>query len=139
MSVGLKVGFFWYEIGTGDFLHSFFSTVSYHLENKEWGTVYPVLMEKLYRGSVDTGELEELKKELSDVEQRLRSIPPDRVIWDIEDLSRQPPWGKEISDDIKDLSDYFITSNGGNIFDMFRDAVSTAKTINSGIEIKSYA
>ena len=78
MSVGLKVGFFWYEIGAGDFLHSFFSTVSYHLENKEWGTVYPVLMEKLYRGSVDTGELEELEKELSDVEQRLRSIPPDR-------------------------------------------------------------
>ena len=96
-------------------------------------------MEKLYRGSVDAGELEELEKELSDVEQRLRSIPPDRVIWDIEDLSRQPSWGKEISDDIKNLSDYFITSNGGNIFDMFRDAVSTAKTINSGIEIKSYA
>ncbi|MFR0955253.1 MAG: Imm70 family immunity protein [Roseburia inulinivorans] len=32
-AVGFKVKFYWYQIGHGDFLHSFFSTVAYNLEN----------------------------------------------------------------------------------------------------------
>lgn len=31
MTVGFKVKFYWYQIGHGDFLHSFFSTVAYRL------------------------------------------------------------------------------------------------------------
>ena len=31
--VGFKVKFYWYQIGSGDFLHAFFSTVAYNLEN----------------------------------------------------------------------------------------------------------
>ena len=34
MAVGFKVAFFCYQIGNGDFLHSFFSTVSYNLDLK---------------------------------------------------------------------------------------------------------
>lgn len=78
------------------------------------------------------------EKELNDIESKLKSFSPDFVIWDIEDLSKQPPWGKDISSDITDLSNYFITSNGKNIFDMFRDAISTAEEINAKIEVKSY-
>ncbi len=33
MAVGFKVKYYWYQIGSGDFLHSFFSTVAYRLEN----------------------------------------------------------------------------------------------------------
>ena len=29
----MAVGFFWYQIGSGDFLHCFFSTVAVNLEN----------------------------------------------------------------------------------------------------------
>ena len=38
MAVGFKVGFFWYQIGSGDFLHCFFSTVAVNLENGNWGS-----------------------------------------------------------------------------------------------------
>ena len=34
MAVGFTVAFFYYQIGHGDFLHSFFSTVSYNLDLK---------------------------------------------------------------------------------------------------------
>lgn len=44
MAVGLKVKFYWYQIGTGDFLHSFFSTIAYNLENSKWGSKYPFIM-----------------------------------------------------------------------------------------------
>lgn len=35
MSIGFKVGFFWFEIGTPDFLHCFFSTVAVNFENPD--------------------------------------------------------------------------------------------------------
>ena len=38
MAVGFKVKFYWYQIGHGDFLHSFFSSVAYNLENGDWGS-----------------------------------------------------------------------------------------------------
>jgi len=41
MSVGFLVDCFFYEVGRGDFLHSFFSTISYQLEKEGWGTKYP--------------------------------------------------------------------------------------------------
>ncbi len=52
MGIGLNVGDFYYEIGSGDFLHSFFSTISFHLEPEGWGTKYPYLMNELYQGSL---------------------------------------------------------------------------------------
>ena len=35
MATGLMVDFYWYQLGTSDFVHSFFSTISYHLEKKD--------------------------------------------------------------------------------------------------------
>lgn len=48
--VGFKVKFYWYQIGSGDFLHAFFSTVAYNLENMKWGSRFPVIMKELYQG-----------------------------------------------------------------------------------------
>lgn len=48
MAVGFMVDCFFYEVGHGDFVHSFFSTISYHLEKDGWGTKYPLLMNDLY-------------------------------------------------------------------------------------------
>lgn len=42
MAVGFKVGFFWYQIGSGDFLHCFFSTVAVNLENDNCNFFYKV-------------------------------------------------------------------------------------------------
>lgn len=64
MSVGIKVDFLWFPIGSGDFLHSFFSTICVNLEDKKWGSKYPTLMKKLYSGRLNTEDLEKAKKEL---------------------------------------------------------------------------
>ena len=52
MPVGLKVDFLWYPIGTGDFVHAFFSTICYNLEEKKWGSRFPCLMNDLYQGEL---------------------------------------------------------------------------------------
>ena len=67
----------------------------------------------------------------------LKAFIPDKVIWDIEDISKQPPWGDNISKDITNLSNYFITSDGEYFISVFFHALEKSKEVNSDIEIKS--
>ena len=91
MAVGFSVGFFWYQIGSGDFLHSFFSTVAYNLERKRWGSNYPVVMNELYQGKLESEKINDAINEVKDIQVQLRRYAPNQVVWDIDDLSKQPP------------------------------------------------
>ena len=115
----------------------FFSTVAYNLENQEWGSRFPVIMNKLYQGKVDGENIDKAIEELSIIKEELRKFSPDKVIWDIDDLSKQPPWGENISKDITDLSNYFVTSDGEDFMMVFYRALEKAKEVNAGIEIVS--
>ncbi len=77
--VGFKVKYYWYQIGSGDFLFSFFSTVAYHLENQKWG--------------------------------------------------------RNISSDITNLSNYFVTSDGEDFITIFNRALEKAEELSSRLEI----
>ena len=137
MAVGFKVKFYWYQIGHGDFLHSFFSTVAYNLENGDWGSRFPVIMNELYQGKIERENVDSAIEELNVIRKELQAFSPDKVIWDIEDLSKQPPWGSDISKDITDLSNYFVTSDGEDFLSVFMCALEMAKETNSEIEIGS--
>ena len=137
MAVGFKVEFYWYQIGHGDFLHSFFSTVAYNLEDGNWGSCFPILMNELYQGKIKCEEIDNAIEELNVIRKELQVLSPDKVIWDIEDLSKQPPWGSDISKDITDLSNYFVTSDGNDFLSVFMHALEKAKEMNTEIEIKS--
>ena len=103
MAVGFKVKYYWYQIGRGDFLHSFFSTVAYNLENENWGSRFPIIMNELYQGKMSWMNVDKAIAELNVIKEELKAFSPDKVIWDIEDLSKQPPWGNNISKDITSL------------------------------------
>ena len=137
MAVGFKVKFYWYQIGHGDFLHSFFSTVAYNLENGNWGSRFPVIMNELYQGKLECDNTDKALEELSIIRKELQKFSPEKVVWDIEDLSKQPPWGNDISEDITDLSNYFVTSDGNDFLTVFSHALEKAKEVNSEIVIKS--
>ena len=55
MAVGITVDFYWYQIGTGDFFHSFFSTIAFNLEGGSWGSRFPVFMKDFYDGKMLIG------------------------------------------------------------------------------------
>lgn len=137
MAVGLKVDFLWYPIGTGDFVHSFFSTICYNLEDGKWGGRFPYLMNSLYQGELSYKDVDRAKEELTIICKELKGFFPDKVVWDIEDLSKQPPWGRDISPDIKNLSDYFITCDGENIFDEIVKALHESKKEKQNIILES--
>lgn len=137
--VGFKVGCIWYEIGAASFLHSFFSTVAYNLEGGNWGTRFPVIMNELYQGKLTNANVPNAKAELNIIESELKKLPPDKVIWDIEDLTKQPPWGTKISNQITDLSNYFVTSDGRDFLMIFHKALDAAIEIEKDIIISSAA
>ena len=138
--VGFKVGCIWYEIGAASFLHSFFSTVAYNLECGNWGTRFPVIMNELYQGKLANANVPNAKVELNTIENELKNLSPDKpnkVIWDIDDIKKLPPWGDNISKDITDLSNYFITSDGRDFLTIFQNALDAAIEIKKDVIISS--
>ena len=137
MAVGFTVDFFYYSIGSADFLHSFFSTVAVNLEGGKWGSRFPVLMNELYQGKLPVEKADIASEELNTIREELKKFSPDKVVWDIDDLSKQPPWGKNISKDITDLSNYFVTSDGEDFISVIFKALNDSKEMNAPVEIMS--
>ncbi|WP_240422393.1 immunity 70 family protein [Listeria costaricensis] len=137
VAVGIKVDFLWYSIGTGDFLHSFFSTICINLENGKWGSNYPVIMTKLYSGLLTTEDQNEAKKELAEIQKELSQLLPEKVVWDAEDLSTTPPWGNQISEDVTSLANYYITSDRKDLISVMMEAIDEAIDESVNLEIKS--
>lgn len=115
----------------------FFSTIAYNLEDAKWGTKYPFMMKELYSGILKEEHLKNAKVELKEIKNELKEISVSKVIWDIEDLSKPMPWGDNISSDITDLSNYFITSEGKDLITIIDHAIDKAIELRSNIYIES--
>lgn len=135
--VGLKVGPIFYKIGTGDFLHSCFSSIAYNLEDNNWGEKFPFIMKELYTKELSVDDIPEAVKEINLIREMFKEYAPNCVIWDIENLEKRPPWGDDIADRITSLSNYFYTSDGEDLFETFLKALDTAAKVKKVLTIKS--
>ena len=115
MTVGIELGSIIDEIGTADFLHAFFSTISGNLELMGKGTRFPIFMNKLYKGELAQTDAVGGLKELAIIKSELSLLKPNKVIWDIQNRKKLPHWGDNISKEITDLSNYFVTSTGRDL------------------------
>lgn len=126
MAVGITVGSICDEIGAASFVHAFFSTISVHCEKNGWGTRFPHLMTELYSGRLPAASVGAALDELRQARSELRQLPATAVVWDIENRSAQPPWGTKIAPTIMDLSNYFVSSTGRDVFDLLDEALNAA-------------
>lgn len=136
MGLHLSTSHYIYEIGTSDFLTSFFDTIEYRLTRGIFGKKYPVVLNEFYNGYLKYENLDNAEKELKDIQKRLKKLKPSKVIWDKNDLNKKPPWGDNISSDITDLSNYHVTSDGKVLFDVIFRAIEKGKSEKSGIKIE---
>ena len=127
MGVGFRVGNITTEVGTSEFLHSFFSTISVHLEPAGWGSRFPELLNALYQGNLPVAHCDKVTSDLQIIRAELAAIAPDRVVWDIDDPNAEPPWGRNISDGITSLANYFVTSGGRDLFDVLLECLEYQK------------
>lgn len=54
-----------------------------------------------------------------------------------DDLSKQPPWKDNISGDITDLSNYFVTSDGDDFITLFFHALQKAEELKEPLKIET--
>ncbi len=135
MAVGLEVGNLYWEIGDPDFVHAFFSTISYHLEPDGWGSRFPVVLGELYQGELAPAAAGAARAELWRAQEELAQYPPSEVVWDIEDAGSAPPWGNNISPDITNLANYFVTSDGRDLFEVLDEALRALQRANEPLRI----
>ncbi len=138
MAVGFRVNRIISEIGTPDFLHSFFSTISFHLEPNGWGTRYPELMKGLYNGKLKHDAAEKVLHDVLEIREELKAYVPDDVVWDIDDTEAKPPWGDNISSEITSLSNYYVTSTGRDLFKVLIDCLEFSVANKYDITIEPY-
>lgn len=139
MEVGIQVGVYLYELGNSNLVHSFFSTIEIRLEKGKWGKRFPVTMNKLYHRNVEITDMLTAWSELKTIEQELKKLSVYHVIWNIENLSQKPPFSLDnLPKRITNLSNFFITKNGYNFFEVFYEAMETAIKYNESLKIISY-
>ncbi len=54
-------------------------------------------------------------REMNYIRDELASINPDDIVYDADDLTKQPPWGKDISPVITSCANYFTTADGKDL------------------------
>lgn len=135
-TIGIQVDLYWYSIGEPDLFFSFFSSIVVHLEKSKWGSRFPVVMNDLYQGKVEVDKLEACRKELEVIREELKQFGPDQVIWDCEHPEKMPPWD-EIDPDIKDLSEYYISSSGEDLFEVLLTAIQDGLEYKADLEIET--
>ena len=126
------------RIGYGDFVYSFFSTISYHLEGiNHWGEKLPRLMLDLCdHGIVAHEDLDELKEELHFAYSRLESLPFSSIIYDIQNIDKPLPMDLFPLEHINKLSEFWITPRGSeNYLKVFDELISLAKGCNGSLSL----
>lgn len=126
MAVGVRVGSITDELGASSFVHSFFSTISAHCEPSGWGSRFPHMMNELYRGRLPHANALLALGELHAARAILINLPPASVVWDIDNRLSRPPWGDNIASHITNLSNYFVSSTGRDVFGIFEEALAAS-------------
>lgn len=137
MSIAISVDNIATELGDSQFVHAFFSTIAVRLEGEQWGSRFPALMNELYQGRLEGERASTALQELRQIRQELKAFAPSEIVWDIDEPQASPPWGADISEDITDLSNYFVTSTGRDMFDAMEDPLGEAALETLVVEIIS--
>jgi hypothetical protein len=115
--VACKVGCNAYDIGTLENWYALGATISYHLEPDGWGTKYPELMNSFFQCKLARCHAEKVLKDLQAIREELKWFPPSAVVWDFENPGFRPPQGTPHRENVTDLSNYFVSKYGRNVFD----------------------
>ena len=138
MTVGLKQRSVVTEIGPGGLLHSFFSTIALRLENGQWGSRFPTIMNDLYGGSIQSSQHDDALRELKQIQQELGMIGPDEVVWEIDDPDVPPPWGTEVGPHVTSMAHYYVTVTGRNLIGEIFDNLASLKEFGGTLDLVSY-
>ncbi len=128
-----------YEVGSPSFFHCFFSTIAYRLENDAWGSVYPRIMLDFYKGRLRYTDAPQALSELDAIQLGFEMMPPEDIIWDYDDLDRQPPWAEGALENTSCAAECFFTPTEEHLFAVLRQAFARSIEVRHDVRIRRMA
>lgn len=133
-AVGIKVDIYWYKLGRPAFVFSFFSTIVVRLENSQWGSRFPIIMNGAYQGLVDYKDLKALRREIKQVEEEMTSMGCEKYVWDCEVPSKRPDPDYQAKAGMN-LAECFMTKSGRTVFEIFHLAIENGIKSKANLEM----
>ena len=113
-----------FNLGNDETVKGFFNSIAYHLENKEWGSVYPVIMNKFYSGKLEQKDINSAIKEIKEIKQRLSEIDFSQMVFSMDSA----PEKKYLKEKIyTSLDDIFINDDREKMTDMILKLLESVK------------
>lgn len=101
------------DTGGGELLYSILSTVTIRASH-----VLPQVGQAvrfLQSGRCAADAAQETARQLNLVRDALSQVPPDEAVFDMQDISRQPPWSGNLSPVITSCANLYTTSEGQDL------------------------
>lgn len=135
MTIAFRQGSVLTVIGPGGLLHSLFSTIAARLENGDWGSRFPWIMNGLYGGALEERGAQAAYDEMIRIRSELAALPPSAVVWDIEQPGLQPPWGTQVGPHVTNMAQYYVTQTGRNLVDEIIDNLESQVQFGGPLEV----
>jgi len=123
-------------LGEKELVKAFFINVAYHLENNEWGSKYPTVMKKFYKGKLEKNELKQMIKELDEINKKFTEIKLEKLMWFDGDTIIPAPF--EETPPQTALKNFFINNQETDIIDAIYYAIYLAQKNKKGIYVGDY-
>jgi len=135
MSVFISVGCFGHSVGTTECMESIFETIAYNLENRKWGSRFPIIMNEFYNEKLKVEHIDSALNELDIIEKELKKIKIDQVVWVKCKELRHPAIVHNINQYATNLADYFINCDGENMFKLIRYTMERGRRLKKDVVI----
>lgn len=126
-----------FNLGTDETVQGFFTSIAYHLENKKWGSVYPIIMNKFYSGKLEQKDINNAIKEIKEIKQRLSEIDFSQMVFSMESVPEKKYLKEEEKITIS-LDDIFINNNREKMTDMILTVLESVKESKIPLYIGTY-
>ena len=135
MTIGLELGCVIDEIGDKAFVNAIHSTILIKLESNKVGSVYPTIQKMLSYKPITFNENSLLALEMNRLRGGLRSLPTSSIVWNSSNIYAKPPWGSNISSHITSMENYFVTSTGRDVLNLFDEAILHQQEIKENMKL----
>lgn len=126
---------FWLD--SGEHFRSFFSTIWNRLENRKWGSRFPVTMNKLFYGKADASDMDAFAAELKAIQEGFRQLPVYELTWNYEKPDACPPDGMQFDAPVHTCEDFFRHCNGLDLFRKLWECMESVKYHGTAVHVIS--
>ena len=133
----LRVGRQTYDLGAPVVVEGLFATITYRLEPGGRGTRFPLIMNRLYAGRLDSVQASAASRELEEIEAGLATLPAGRAVWSLTDLRRVDDRALPVNHSAANARDYFVGADGRPLLGSLRAAILASRESREAVELAS--